>query len=650
MIAAWMLYCSLCALGLAAAAALAERLLLAGRAPVRLVWVCAIALSLLVPPAVFRAASSSAPAAVVSAAPVVTVDEQSINTPPRQPASVTAAPPVVPAGIDWQAKLARLDTPLLVAWVALSLAVAISLGGGMIALAWMRRRWERREVLGTSVLVSKRTGPAIVGAMSPAIVVPEWALAMDPAKLALMLRHEQEHRRAGDSQLMTVARLALVAMPWNVALWWQVLRLRVAVEMDCDARVLRDADARSYGDLLLEVARPRHAFVGAMAFAERAMQLERRIRVMSRHRVRTSRVARVLAVALGLVAVSAAWVAPRPPVPDKPVTVKLPPVVVAPTPRLRPPAVAAQPITRRAATTQTTRIPGLVVASRNELEMLPIVAPAPVVVAPCGGSTVVNAAYDRLYDGITLSGEQQTKACQILARLESQQAIWTLRATAASLIERQRVQVQRDSALRALLTNDADRATFDARVATGGRGRGGGGGARGGRGVAALPDSQRPGGFARGQRYDSLLMLTQPPGGAARGGGRGGRGGGGGGVARGGGGGGRGADTAGFSRGYTIAFFDSTRQSTALSFVDATFKRLFDGITLTAEQEATARKIIADTQEQLMARPRVSPGLVVDPGTSVVSVRSPGDVELVDLLTREVDRATVRSRLTTLPQ
>src|SRR5262249_58279568 len=28
------------------------------------------------------------------------------------------------------------------------------------------------------------------------------------------------------------------ALPWNVALWWQRSRLRLAVEMDCDARVL----------------------------------------------------------------------------------------------------------------------------------------------------------------------------------------------------------------------------------------------------------------------------------------------------------------------------------------------------------------------------------------------------------------------------
>ena len=91
--------------------------------------------------------------------------------------------------------------------------------------------------------------------------------------------------RATDS-CSPLAHFALIAMPWNVALWWQLMRLRVAVELDCDARVLRDADARSYGDLLLEVARPRRrlALMGATAFAERASQLERRIRAIGRRR------------------------------------------------------------------------------------------------------------------------------------------------------------------------------------------------------------------------------------------------------------------------------------------------------------------------------------------------------------------------------
>ena len=32
--------------------------------------------------------------------------------------------------------------------------------------------------------------------------------------------------------------MAVVLMPWNLPLWWQWRRLRFAIEVDCDARVL----------------------------------------------------------------------------------------------------------------------------------------------------------------------------------------------------------------------------------------------------------------------------------------------------------------------------------------------------------------------------------------------------------------------------
>jgi hypothetical protein len=52
-----------------------------------------------------------------------------------------------------------------------------------------------------------------------------------------------------------VASLALVLMPWNLAMWWQLQRLCLAVEMDCDTRVVSAlGDAHAYGNLLLKVA------------------------------------------------------------------------------------------------------------------------------------------------------------------------------------------------------------------------------------------------------------------------------------------------------------------------------------------------------------------------------------------------------------
>jgi beta-lactamase regulating signal transducer with metallopeptidase domain len=276
MMAVWMLYATVSALGLGAAAALVERLLLRGRAPVRWAWVASVAASLTIPVVAFLGAPSIA-------------------------SSPTPAP------------IARVDQPLAVAWSVLSTLAGVHVLGGLAALAVMRRRWRERDVLGVRVLVSERTGPALLGAIAPAIVVPEWTLAMDDSRLALVLRHELEHRHAGDGRLLAIAQLALVAMPWNLGLWWQLARLRAAVEMDCDARVLRDADPRTYGTLLLDLVQPTRGLdlLGVRAFADRAAQLDRRIRAMT-ERGRVLRGARVLASCVALAATAIAWVAPRP--------------------------------------------------------------------------------------------------------------------------------------------------------------------------------------------------------------------------------------------------------------------------------------------------------------------------------------------------
>jgi len=322
MIAAWMLYCTLCAAALAGAALLAERALLGSGGSLRYVWVAAIVLSFVVPVVAYRTASRPTPPVAVPTASSNALVESALDRAIAVPSSVAENAHAVPSTWNWRATMTaitRANRVLVVAWITLSAALALYFLVGVVALARMRRRWPRQNVLGFSVLVSDKTGPAVVGAVSPAIVMPAWALNMEPSQLELMLRHEEEHRRAKDAQLMTIAQLMLILMPWNAALWWLTVRLGMAVELDCDARVLRNADARSYGDLLLEVARPRRGprLIGATAFAERAEQLERRIRAITRRRVRASRGARATAALSGFAVVSIAWVAPRPPVPAR---------------------------------------------------------------------------------------------------------------------------------------------------------------------------------------------------------------------------------------------------------------------------------------------------------------------------------------------
>src|SRR5947199_2497489 len=98
-----------------------------------------------------------------------------------------------------------------------------------------------------------------------------------------MLSHEDEHVLAHDPWLRAAGAALLVLAPWNPALWWQVRRLRLAVEMDCDARVLaRAGDTPEYAELLLRVGQRRARLpLGAPALGEPVSVLGRRIRLLA---------------------------------------------------------------------------------------------------------------------------------------------------------------------------------------------------------------------------------------------------------------------------------------------------------------------------------------------------------------------------------
>ena len=81
--------------------------------------------------------------------------------------------------------------------------------------------------------------------------------------------------------LLFVASLPLLLAPWNLALWWELRRLCLAVEMDCDNRVVAAlGDPNAYGDLLLKVAqaanrgpRLQPAFLGMGSLERRLTEL-----------------------------------------------------------------------------------------------------------------------------------------------------------------------------------------------------------------------------------------------------------------------------------------------------------------------------------------------------------------------------------------
>lgn len=179
-----------------------------------------------------------------------------------------------------------LDEVLIMVWLAGSVALTFVLIHSFVALEQARGGWLRKMVDGTRVWVSQETGPAVVGFLDPAIVLPRWAMERARPHRSLIVLHEKEHLWAGDSRLLFGALLLLVAMPWNPVLWWQWRRLKLAIEIDCDRRVLNaDPDVDRYGRLLLEVAgRASRKSIPMAAFAESRSFLERRIRVMTSRR------------------------------------------------------------------------------------------------------------------------------------------------------------------------------------------------------------------------------------------------------------------------------------------------------------------------------------------------------------------------------
>jgi hypothetical protein len=297
MIAAWMVYAT--AVGaLIAAAAAALEVMLRGRGPTRWIWACAMAASLGIPSVGLLSVSRPDVEAVGN---LLGVDDGVVAglsdelpypedggpgaARSRSRSALDVRLPGLP--VSWGRLPALPDgwgRRVGSVWGLLSGLGILWIVWATVALRLRRRGWRRSSVNGREILISEDTGPAVVGLWNSEIVLPRWSLALEAVDRELMLRHEEEHRRAHDLLLVTAAVALLVVLPWNPALWWQLQRLRLAVEIDCDRRVLSGrTDVGRYGSLLLDLGdRCHRRRVGvALAFARPMPFLERRIRVMT---------------------------------------------------------------------------------------------------------------------------------------------------------------------------------------------------------------------------------------------------------------------------------------------------------------------------------------------------------------------------------
>jgi len=308
MIAAWMLYALLVSVLMALGAWLLEGAVRMRGGPVRFLWlgallatVALVALAPLrsTPPAPLPSATFVVPAATEGAvqpaggfsemaAQALRIVRDALARPVREIAALGTDAAGTALGAGW-----ALASALLLALVA---ATALRAGRA-------RRRWPRADVAGVDVRVAPEAGPAVMGILRPEIVVPAWLLDASADEQRLVVLHEREHVRARDPMLLAAGCVAAALVPWSPAAWWMLLRLRAAVELDCDARVLRGGVARrTYGSLLIDMAgRGPGLSLGSPALAGSPSTLERRLRAMN---TRIPRFSRLRASLLGVLGVA----------------------------------------------------------------------------------------------------------------------------------------------------------------------------------------------------------------------------------------------------------------------------------------------------------------------------------------------------------
>ncbi len=283
----WMVWSALVAVLFTASAWLAEGALRERGWATRWTWMTALVASVVAPVVAFFRPAAAAHATAAS----------------ERAGGWTLMDPAWLAELSTSAVAARptsasLDDALLGAWILGSFAVLGAVFVGLTVLRTRASRWHRARVHDEYVLLSPDFGPALIGLVHPEIVLPRWALRMPEEDQRLACLHEAEHRAARDTWILLAGVFCVAAMPWNPVLWMQLRRLRAAVEVDCDGRVLRrGASRRAYGALLLELGSARRPGpLTALALARSESLLERRLKMIVRN-VRDRHPARALCAA-----------------------------------------------------------------------------------------------------------------------------------------------------------------------------------------------------------------------------------------------------------------------------------------------------------------------------------------------------------------
>lgn len=274
---AWMIYVVLVTLLFGVAALAAEKAARLRLAPSRWIWILAMASSLVIP-TVIVSVSVQVPTFFNPTSPSNAIALRQVTSDALSPAKW------IGTGTNRAISSRQLDASLRRCWVIASTTLVLFLFGSSANLWWRKRSWVTGTVAGVSVYVASDIGPAVVGLFRPRIVVPNWLTELSDSQQALVIAHEIAHLKAGDPQALAAALCVLMCAPWNAPLWWQLRRLRHAIEVDCDAGVLRSGvAAKQYGETLLAVGQRQSASIATVAaMSEPRSFLEERITIMLR--------------------------------------------------------------------------------------------------------------------------------------------------------------------------------------------------------------------------------------------------------------------------------------------------------------------------------------------------------------------------------
>lgn len=238
-------------------------------------------------------ATTNAAVAVAPEPAVLTTLVNWLNHPLRAPLAFVNAqvPAVADQTVGWL-------------WAVSSLLALVATLTALRRLDRARKGWPHATVLGHPVRVAQHDGPAVYGVLRPEIVLPTSLLAHPIGDQQLVLVHEEEHRRAHDPLLLALSAFAVALMPWHPLAWWCAARLRLAVELDCDDRVLlRGVHPRQYGHVLLSLATSvstRRGLFPALALLDSRSHLERRLLAMTSRPSRRTPLHLALCAVLGV--------------------------------------------------------------------------------------------------------------------------------------------------------------------------------------------------------------------------------------------------------------------------------------------------------------------------------------------------------------